>query len=275
MKYSKLFLLLMVFGLFAACEDTNEDLVKQRGVGVVPVMGQMSPALYYATDLESSYVEFDVDLSENDNVESAQIEVVYNDSLSAIVKDLPSLPAKVHLDAVDVFKSLGVDASSVSSNDVLYVYVLTTNNGVTTRSIAADRIKILECAYDEEMACGAYDCVSEDWEAEGNVVLNKVDDYTFEIVGFNENVDGISDYGVNIVLQIDPATFNLANVGESFTISPDLTLDWGDDYAGYTDYTYTIISGSYDTCTGTYEVEFDISVSIGDFGSYKFTFVRL
>lgn len=260
----------MVFGLFAACEDTNEDLVKQRGVGVVPIMGNMKPALFFATDLASSYVEFDVDLLENDDVESAKIEVVYNDSISAIVAECNSLPAKVHIDAVDVFDKLGVDESAVSAKDVLYVYVLTTSNGVTTRSIAAGRIKILECAYEEEMASGSYYCVSEDWEAEGSVELNKVDDYTFEVVGFNENIEGISDYGTNIILEIDPETFDLANVGDAFVLAPDLA-EW--DMADYTGYTYTIVSGSYDTCSGTYTVVFSITVDQGSYGEFKFEFL--
>lgn len=271
MKYSRIILPLLALGLMAACENTNEDPVKSRGEYVVPIMGAMSPAVFYTTDFSSSYVEFDVSLADGDEVDATLIEVVYNDSLSAVVQQVDELPAKVHIDAESVFSALGVVSTAVKTSDVLNVFVLTTKNDVTTRSLAADRIKFIECPFLADNAQGAYTCVSKDWEVEGNVEIRQVEgeEYTFEVVGFNENVEGLSDYGTNIILEIDPNTFNISNVGESFVLAPDLA-EW--DMADYTGYTYTIVSGSYDTCSGTYTVEFSITVDQGSYGSYKFEF---
>lgn len=272
MKYSRIILPLLALGLMTACENTNENPVKSRGENVVPIMGAMSPAVFYTTDLSLSYVEFDVTLEDGDEVDAGLIEVVYNDSLSAIVGQIDAFPAKVRVDAESVFSALGVNATTIKTSDVLNIYVLTTKNDVTTRSVAADRIKFIECPFSAENAQGAYACISEDWEAAGDVEIHQVEgeEFTFEVLGFNENVEGLSDYGTNIILEIDPNTFNISNVGESFVLAPDLA-EW--DMADYTGYTYTIVSGSYDTCSGTYTVEFSITVDQGSYGNYLFEFI--
>jgi hypothetical protein len=150
--------------------------------------------------------------------------------------------------------------------------VLTKKNGVTTRSVAAANIKIV-CEFSPKLTKGLYKAVSESWEAEGvvNLVADENDPYHITLEGFND-IDGVA--GVeDIFVQIDKASYAITN-NDAFILSNDLEQDWGADYAGYTNYTYKIVSGSYNSCDGSYTITFNISCALGNFGNYDFVFTR-
>lgn len=269
MKYSRIAILSLALGLFASCKNTNENPVQQRGANVVPLF-EFTSAPVFTTDLDASCVEFTVDLEEGDAVDKASIEVQYNGEYATIMEEISSLPATVTLKAIDIIDKMGLNKDDVTTSDVFNVYVLTTKGGNTTRSTAAANIKIV-CSFDADLAQGDYDVVSEDWEAEGAVTLVADADnpYKIYVKGF-ETVDGVS--GVDeVFFEIDPDSYEIAN-RTSFKLSDDLAVDWGDDYEGYGEYRYDIVSGSYNSCDGSFSVIFNISCGLGGWGSNLFEF---
>ncbi|MBQ5575133.1 MAG: hypothetical protein IIT37_03705, partial [Bacteroidales bacterium] len=61
--YSAIAALVLVFGIAIACEDTNEDPVKQRGANIVPTI-EFTSAPVFTTNLKESFVDFTVSLGE-------------------------------------------------------------------------------------------------------------------------------------------------------------------------------------------------------------------
>lgn len=265
--YSIIAALLLSLGVFIACEDTNEDPVKQRGANVVANL-EFTSAPVFTTNIAQSFVEFTVSLNEGETADGGSIEVTYNGEKATSVYDITSFPANIHLDAADIISKMGIDASKVTTSDVFTVFALTSKNGVKTRSIAAANIKIV-CDFTPSISKGVYNVVSEGWDAQGVVTLeaDPNDMYKITVKGF-ENIDGVS--GVDdLVFQINKASFAIDNK-DAFVLSNDLDADWGT--SGYGQYVYKIVSGSYNSCDGTYNITFNISCTAGTFGNYDFTF---
>ena len=267
MKYSRIAILSLALGLFASCENTNENPVQQRGANVVPLF-EFTSAPVFTTDLDATQVEFTISLEEGDVVDNASVEVLYNGENATIMEEISSLPANVTLKAKDIIDQMGLNKDSVAPGDIFTMYVLTTKGGKTTRSIAAANIKIA-CPFDADLTQGAYDVVSEDWEAEGAVTLvaDASNPYKIYVKGF-EDIDGVSG-GDEVFFEIDPDSYEIAN-RNVFVLSDDLDADWGTE--GYGVYKYEIVSGSYNSCDGSYTLMFDIFCDAGDFGKYTFVF---
>ncbi len=269
MKSLRLFLIGLALGSFVACENTNDNPVKQRGENVVPNISFSSSV--FTTDLDASYIEFVVSLNDDEKVDKASIEMLYNGDNSVIMQEINSFPANIKIDAIDVIDKMGLIKDSISTSDVFSMYVLTTKNGKTTRSIASTNVKIV-CAFDADLTQGGYVAVSEDWEAEGNVVLraDEANPYKIYVEGLND-LDGVSGLD-EVFFEIDPTTYSITNNNNEFVMSADLGEDWGDDYAGYTNYSYQLVSGSYNSCDGSYTIIFDIYCDLGGWGKYEFVF---
>ena len=264
--------LAVALGVFMACEDTNENLVKQRGSYIVPIM-EFTSAPVFTTDLPASSVDFTVTLSDGDAADGGSIEVAYNGKNNTIVQEIQSFPATVHLAATDIIAKMGINADNIKTSDIFTVSVLTNKDGVTTRSTAAANIKIV-CAFDTKLTQGIYHCVSEGWEVEGDVLFEADPDDPYKIHLTNlHDLDGVS--GVDdVFVKIDPSSYEITN-RDAFVLSPDLEADWGvSDYAGYTNYSYKIVKGTYNSCDGTYNITFSIFCSKGSFGNYEFVFTR-
>ena len=267
MKYSRIAILGLALGLLGSCENTNENLVKQRGDNVVPLFEFIS-APVFTTDLDASQVEFTISLEEGDVVDKASVEVLYNGEKATIMEEVSSLPATVTLKAKDVIDQMGLNKDSVSTDDIFTVYVLTTKGGNTTRSIASANIKIV-CAFDTDLTQGGYDAVSEDWEVEGVVTLVADADnpYKIYVKGLND-LDGVSGAD-EVFFEIDPDSYEITN-RNAFLMSEDLDSDWGED--GYGTYTYELVSGAYNSCDGSYTILFSIYCDAGGWGKNKFVF---
>lgn len=270
MKYLKIItvLLLPCFLLFMGCEDTNDDLVQERGENVMAVISDLSPA-NFNEDVANSYISFTVSLPDGESVDAATVEVVL-DSLTADLQSITSFPATVTVNAADAVAALGVSIDDITTSSVFYVYVTTEVDGRVTRSKTASLTVPVVCAFDENLTAGSYHEYSSGWAVEGDVTLtaDENDPYTITISGL-QAVDGLTGNGNDYVITIDPGTF--AVTGEGTVIMAADLSEWG--YT-YTNYAYTLTSGSYDSCEGTYELEFKITVDQGSFGSYSFTFSR-
>ena len=264
--------LLLTVGVLWSCEDSNEDPVKERGTYVVPNLEFTSAPVFIIDKLTEGFIDLSVTLNEGDVAESGSIEVTLNGEKPVIMQDFSSFPAQIHITATDIVAKMGVSVNEIESGDVFTFSVLTKKNGVTTRSVAYGNVKVL-CPYSSNVAYGSYYAVSSDWDVEGEIELTIDEEDQFKIyVSGLEDMDGVS--GVDqVFFQIDPNSFTISNK-DAFILSEDLEEDWGEDYHGYTNYTYKIVKGDFNSCNGTYVVTFNISCGAGDFGNYVFEFKR-
>ena len=244
------------------CEDTNENLVQERGVAVVPEMSDPAPA-YFTDNIEESYVEFNLSLSPGETVDKASIEVVRGNK-SAILKDVTLPVTELRVTASEVLTALNIPASDYNLGDMFYLYVLTTKDGKTTRSTAAFRIPVV-CFFSPAMLTGNFYYVSESLEEEGSVTIaaDPNDPLKVYISGMAETQGAVGN-GNRIELNVNPNNFNVS--GPKTIIAGNI---WG-----YTNYAYQAVAGSYSACDATFTINFSISVDQGSFGNFQFIFTR-
>lgn len=263
--YSVLILFFVMF--LGACENTNEILIKERGVAVVPGITNLEPA-FYTTDFDNTYIQFDVDLPEGESVDKAEIHAVFKGK-SALIEQIPSFPAEVNLPIRDVMTKLGLsdDEVDVVDNNEFDFFVVTTSNGVTTRSKTGAIKVLVTCEFDPELAVGDYHVVSGAWEVEGSVTLTADPDDPFKIYvsGLYEMEGGEPNDNL-LELNISPSSFEIS--GPKSNLGPE--APWG----AYTNYYYTPTSGIYRSCTGTFEVNISVTVDEGGFGTFGFVFTK-
>lgn len=263
--YSSLFLVFLF--LLGACEDTNENLVKERGIAVVPTISNMEPA-FYTTDFDNTYVQFDVDLPQGTKVDAAEIQASFKGK-TVTIQPITSFPATVKLPARDVMNKLGLtdkDVDVVKNNEFIF-YVVTTSNGVTTRSRTGAAKVLVTCEFDPAMTIGSYHVVSNDWEVEGDVTFtaDPNNPYKIYVSGIYEMEGGAPNENL-LELNISPTSFEVT--GPRSKLGPK--APWGQ----YTNYYYQPTQGIYRSCTGTFEMKFAITVDEGGFGTYNFIFTR-
>ena len=265
-----IFTIVALLFLGISCKDTNENPVQERGKYVVPYMSDPSPA-FFSDNLEESYIQFDLSLTGGETVDKVSLEVVrLRDSKSAILKDV-SLPATgLRITANEVLSALSISPSDYNLGDVFNLYVLTTKNGVVTRSTAAHSIVVM-CYFDPSMLVGNFYYVSEDWDEEGSVTIEAdlEDPYKVYVYGVAES-QGLTSNGNPIELNINPNNFNIT--GPKSVIADNLD-DWGFP-ANYTNHYYQVISGSYSPCDEMYTVVFQIGVDPGNWGNFVFIFTN-
>lgn len=265
MKIYKLYSLIVAFALFfVACDDTNENLVGSRGVAVIPVVTDVNPA-FYTSDLANSFVEFVVDLPEGVVVDDAEVQVTYK-GINAVIQQISSFPATITLQALDVVAILGLTPADIEVDDSFLFHVVTTSNGVSSRSTAALNV-FVTCEFDPAMAVGSYKVVSEDWEVAGNVTLtaDPADPFKIFVTGIFEMEGGAANDNT-LELNIDPNSFKVGVVKS--VLGPN--APWG----SYTNYYYGPGGGLFKSCDGSFEMQFKITVDEGSFGTYNFLFTR-
>jgi len=258
-----------IFAIIAAlfiisCENTNENLVQQRGAAVVPKMSEVLPA-FFTENINASFVEFDVSLSPGESVEKAEIEVVRTrGNKSAILKSITLPATKLKITATEILTALSIPANDFVAGDNFNLYVLTTKNGKTTRSIAAVGIPVV-CYFDVSMLTGNYYYVSTSWGDEGDVVLeaDPGDPYKIYVSGIAETM-GLTGNGNRLELNLNPNNFRVT--GPRVVIASSA---WG-----YTNFAMAPSSGRFDSCANAFIVTFAITVDQGSFGSFSFTFTK-
>ena len=245
--------------IFFGCEEAK-DPAGVRGAGVVPFVSDVSGILI-SGEL-SSYMHFKVDLQSGITVENAEIVVSSQDNFQRVkIADVTSFPSDFTFTLGDITEKLGV----VNAGDVIYIEVVTTKDGLTTRSSAA-LAPIVYCQYDVAVAVGSYHSVSppSEWNSEGDISLraDAVDQFTIYVTGL-ETIEGLNEDQGPLVMHIDPVTFSV--IADKTVLASE---GWGE-----TNITYEG-SGSYNSCTGLYEMNFNISTDQYDYGSFQFTFTR-
>jgi hypothetical protein len=252
-------LIIMVF----SCEE-DKDPAGQRNAAVIPVISNINPGIFDSKDLLNSYVEFNVDVPAGTQVDKVVILGSYKDNSERIeITEVTSFPATVRITSAATAEKLGIALNDISNGEVFTFELLTVANGLTTRSNAVLNVSVA-CAFVNSLAIGSYHTVSLDWGSEGDITLtaDPNDPYTIYVAGIEE-IEGLVEDKGPLVMHIDPATYEV--IADKSVIASDAF--------GYTDITYEG-SGVYNSCNGSFTMNFDISVVEGNFGRFLFNFTR-
>jgi hypothetical protein len=157
------------------------------------------------------------------------------------------------------------DGTYINGNDTLY-----TAYGSALANWPNASINVtysIVCPYDQAMAVGSYYTECSDWAVAGNITItaDPDDPYTVYVAGL-ETIDGLDEDLGPLVMHIDPATYV---VTADKTVLASL-VTWG---APYHNIAYEG-TGTFDSCTGSYLMTFEITVDEGSFGNYVFPFTR-
>ena len=245
------------------CEKAK-DPAGLRDVAVIPVISDVNPGIFNSTDLENAYVEFKVSVPEGKKIDKITISGSYgNNSDGIMIKEITTFPETVRITALDVAQKLGRALNTIKNDDVFTFELLTLANGITTRSSAVLFVTVA-CGFNEALTSGNYHAVSA-WPSDNNVTItaDPEDPYTVNIKDLAV-LDGIVEDLGPFVIHIDPATFEV-------TAEEKLLAS---DYFGYGGVTFSG-SGVYNSCTGSYVLNIDISVgSYGSQGIFQFDLTR-
>jgi hypothetical protein len=248
-------LLIMIIG----CEDVK-DPAGQRNIGIVPIISDINGI--YISGESNSFIHFKVDLQSGTTVENAIIEVSSQDNYQRVkIADVTSFPSEFTFTLGAIAEKLGV----INEGDVIYIEVVTTKDGHVTRSNAA-LAPIIYCQYDVALAGGNYHSVSpsSEWNSEGDIALKAdlADQFKIYVTGL-ETIEGLNEDQGPLVMHIDPVTFSV--IADKTVLASDA---WGETNIAYEG------TGSYNSCSGTYEMIFNISTDQYDYGTFAFTFTR-
>jgi hypothetical protein len=245
--------------IFFGCEELK-DPAGQRNIGVVPLISDV--AGIFISGESGSNIQFTVDLASGSTVDNAEIEVSRQDNFERVkISDLTTFPSTFTFTLGQIAEKLGV----INAGDLIYIEVVTTKNGISTRSNAALAL-IVYCEYDPLLAVGSYHSVSppNEWNSEGDIAIkaDPNDPYTVYVTGL-EALEGLNEDQGPLVMHIDPVTF--AVTADKTVLASDA---WGDTNIAYEG------TGNYNSCSGSYSMSFDISTDQSDYGVYAFTFTR-
>jgi hypothetical protein len=257
-------LIITLILIFLGCEKAK-DPAGQRNIAVIPVISDVDPGIFDSKDLKNSYVEFKLDMGSGKQAQKVVVEGSYNNNYERVkLAEITDFPASIKVISGDIIQKLGIAEADIINGDVFSLEMVTTANGVTTRSTAILRV-VVSCAYQNSLATGSYHSVSSDWNSEGDITItaDPVDPYKVYVSGLEE-MEGLVEDGGPLVMFIDPATYNVSVPAKN--ISSDAWGYGSIKYAG---------DGVYNSCDGSYVMHFEISLdALGSQGINTFTFTR-
>lgn len=265
MKQINIFIFFIAFTLlFGGCEDTNENLVGSRGEAVVPLITNLNPAVFDSKDLENTFVEFRLDVEEGASLENATVKISINGQKERVdFATISTFPQTVKIKAKDAAAKLGIGINEIILGDIINVEIWTTSNGKTYQTSAVFNAAVV-CAYNPVFVSGSYHAVSASWGSEGDVTItvDPTDQFTVYVSGL-ETIEGLVEDKGPLKMKINK--LNYAVTAEKAVIA-SVAWDYHNiAYAG---------TGTLNTCSGTYEMMFTISVDEGGFGNHAFTLTK-
>lgn len=262
-KYKILAFLAAMVLTFSACETEVDDPAGLRNEGVVPAITNLKPAVFDINDPENTFIKFDLDAT------TGVSEVIFvasykGDMRRVTLLNFTTFPVKdIKIYMRDVASTLGIKLSDVNPGDVFTLEALTIQGDKTYRSSAVIDAPAV-CLYDPEMVTGAYQAVSADWGVDGPVTItvDPTDQYIVYVAGLAE-LDGLTEDKGPLKMVVDPLTFNVTAVK---TVLASIAFS-------YTNIAYEG-SGILNTCDGTYDMNFTITVDQGSFGLNAFKLIK-
>jgi hypothetical protein len=262
--YKILALLAVMFLTFSACETDVVDPSGIRGEGVVPAITNLNPAVFDVNDPENTFIKFDLDATAG--VSEVIVVASFNGDMKRIVVDkISTFPAKdVTIYMHEVATALGIQLNDIEPGDVFTLEATTVQGSKTYRSNAVINAAAV-CAYDPDIVTGTYNATSSDWGANGNVTItaDPDDEFIVYVSGLGA-LDGLVEDGDPLKMIVNPLNFEVKAVK---TVIATVAFQYHNiAYEGF---------GILNTCNGTYEMTFTITVDEGSFGTNAFTFTKL
>lgn len=259
-----------IFGLITAlilvvssCETEVTDPAGLRGEGVFPTITGLNPAVYDSNDLENTFVQFTVDVDDSRVSEVVVLASLNGDKKREEIARVSSFPGTVKLPLSEVASKLGMQLSSVKLGDIFNIELQTIQGGKTYFSNAAFNAAVV-CAYNPELVTGSYRAVSEGWAVDGNVEITADPDNEFVLyVTGLAALDGLTEDQGPLRMEVNELNYDVVAVKTVLASSA----------FGYTNIAYAG-SGKLNTCDGTFEMLFTITVDQGSFGAYDFVLTK-
>lgn len=264
MKTNKIttFLVAMVLA-FTACETEVEDPAGLRGVGFVPSITNLKPAVFDVNDPSNTFIQFDLD-ADSDVVSEIKLVASYNgDKKRVEVKSITTFPQNVKIFMHEAATALGVQLDEIGAGDVITIEAITIQGDKNYRSNAAINAAVV-CAYNPANVTGSYRAVSPDWPADGTVTItvDPEDEYIIYVAGL-ATLDGLTE---------DQGPLKMVVNSLDYSVVAERTVLASSAF-GYNNIAYEG-SGILNTCDGTYTMSFTITVDEGSFGAYSFTLTK-
>ncbi len=256
------FLVAMVLA-FTSCETEVVDPAGVRGEGVVPSITNLNPAVFDVNDPANTFVQFDLDV-DSDVVSEVKLIVSYNGDMKRVeVKSFTSFPQNVQIYMHEAAAALGMQLDDVEEGAAFNFEALTIQGDKTYRSSASFNAAVV-CAYDTDNVTGSYNAFSAAWAVDGNITItaDPDDEYILYVAGLAA-LDGLDEDQGPLKMIVNPLDFSV--VAERTVLASNAF--------GYTNIAYAG-TGLLNTCDGTYEMLFNITVDQGSFGSFAFTFTK-
>jgi len=255
----------MVF-TFASCETEVEDPAGERGLGAVPAITDINPAVYDSNDLQNTFVQFTIDLASS--ASEAVVYVSFNGNKSRVeMGRYTTFPATVQVKLTDAAAGLGMTPEQVELGDVFNFEIAAIVNGKTYFSNAAFNAPLV-CAYNPNLVSGSYHATSDDWGLDGDVTItvDPEDDFKLYVTGLAA-IEGLDEDQGPLVMEVNPLNFE---VTAPKSVLASSVAPWGLAYTGYFYEGFGILN----TCDGTYTMTFTIGVDQGTWGAFNFTFTK-
>jgi hypothetical protein len=154
------------------------------------------------------------------------------------------------------------DGTVVKGNDTLYASSNSAVKNLPGSSLSV--IYTVACPLDPALTVGSYHAVSSDFGVDGNITItaDASDPNKLYVTGL-ETIDGdVEDKGP-LVMHLDPLTYEV--IADKTVLASFAGPYHNIAYGG---------KGTYNTCTGNYDMTFTITVTEGSFGDNTYTFTR-
>jgi hypothetical protein len=259
---NRLLTLIIILGLTVmGCDYEIDDPSGDRNlIESTPVIENLNPSIYLAADKANTYVAFDVTAGEGGQSMDAIIEVSYNGGQQRAQLDEFTIPATgLEVALADVANALGISTDDMKGGAYVNIEVLTKAGDKYYRSSAAVN-PLIACDYISDDYVGSPNASSAGWGVNGpvTVTVDPADPFTLLVAGL-ETIDGLDEDQGPLPLIIDPA---------SYAITVPKTILASDAW-GYTNIAYEG-TGSLNTCSQAIQLNVEITVDQGSFGSYTF-----
>lgn len=268
MKKNKIFGLITALAfIFFSCETEVEDPAGLRGIGVIPEITNLDPAVFDSNDLENTFVQFTVNVDDPKVDEVVVVASFKGDKRRTELSRLSSFPATVKVMLSDVASKFGIQLSSIQAADVVNFELITIQGGDPYFSSAAFNAAVV-CGYDPEMVTGSYHAVSEGWGLDGNVTItvDPNNEYIVYVSGLAA-IEGLNEDQGPLKMIINDKDFSV--IAEKTVLASDVA-PWGLPYTGYNYQGF----GELNTCNGTYTMTYTIGVDQGSWGAYDFILTK-
>ncbi|MCA1760540.1 MAG: hypothetical protein LC658_12305 [Bacteroidales bacterium] len=264
MKRFKIFGLITALVLvFSSCETEVIDPAGLRGEGVVPGIEDFIPQTFDILDLNNTFIQFTVVIDDPKVNEVIVLASVNGDKRRTEITRVSSFPGTVKLMLSELASKLGMQLNDVKLGDTFNIELQTIQDGKTYFSSAAFNAGVV-CAYDSELVTGSYRAVSAGWAVDGNVTITADPDDEFVLyVSGLAALDGLDEDKGPLRLEVNELNFDVIAVKTVLASSA----------FGYTNIAYAG-SGKLNTCDGTFEMLFTITVDQGSFGAYDFVLTK-